>query len=202
MGIHDREYYRGEAKGSTWLGRVSPVCNAIIAVNVVVFLAQQLPNADAMWVNDWFAAQPENTLRHFRLWQLLTATFLHGNLLHILGNMWFLYLVGKEMESLYGGRDFLAFYLFAAIFSTFAWVLIDALSLTTHYMVVASGAVMGVVTLYTLFYPKREFLLFGIIPMQMWLLWAIFMVFPLVPNLRGGNDRLHSLPIWVAPSSR
>ena len=39
--------------------------------------------------------------------------------------MWFFWIVGREMESLYGSRDFLAFYLCAAIFSTLAWVLID-----------------------------------------------------------------------------
>jgi membrane associated rhomboid family serine protease len=187
MGIHDREYYRGETRASAWLGGVSPVCNALIAVNAVVFIAQQVSFGGPDFVNDWLAASPEHTLRHFRIWQFLTATFLHGDLLHLLGNMCFLYFIGKEMESFYGGRDFLAFYLSAAIFSTLAWVLIDALWPRSHWMMGASGAVMGVVTLYTLFYPKREILLFGIVPLQMWLLWAIFMVFPLVPYLSGEN---------------
>ncbi len=190
MGIHDREYYRGETRGSTWLGSVSPVCNAIIAINVAVFIAQQLFSRDSNFVGDWLAASPEYTLRHFRVWQLLTATFLHGGPLHILGNMLFLYLVGKDMESVYGGRDFLAFYLVAAIFSTLAWVLIDALSPARHIMMGASGAVMAVVTLFTLFYPKREILLFAIIPMQMWMLWAIYMVFPLVPFLTGSHTQI------------
>jgi len=190
MGIHDREYYRGETRGSTWLGGVSPVSNAIIAVNVVVFIAQQLLPADSNFVNEWLSASPEYTLRHFRVWQLLTATFVHGYLLHLVGNMLFLYLVAKDMESVYGGRDFLVFYLVAAIFSTLAWVLIDALSPATHFMMGASGAVMGAVTLFTLFYPKREILFFAIIPMPMWLLWAIYMAFPLVPYLRGNETRI------------
>jgi membrane associated rhomboid family serine protease len=190
MGIHDREYYRGHTRGSTWLGGVSPVCNAIIAVNALVFIAQQLPLLPPEVVNEWLAASPEYTLRHVRVWQLLTATFIHGNLLHILGNMLFLYLVGKDMESVYGGRDFLAFYIFAAIFSTLAWVLIDAFSPALHVMMGASGAVMGVVTLFTLFYPKREILLFAIVPIQMWLIWAIYMVFPLVPYFRGTESRI------------
>jgi membrane associated rhomboid family serine protease len=187
MGIHDREYYRGETKGSAWLGGVSPVCNAIIAANVVAFIVLNLPRTDAILVSDWLQASPEFTLRHLRLWELLTATFLHATVLHLLGNMLFLYFVGKEIESLHGGRDFLAFYLSAAIVSTLAWVLIDALNPTHHYMVGASGAVMAVLTLYTLYYPKRE-IHFFFIPMQMWLLWAIYMVFPLVPNFRGGNE--------------
>jgi len=190
MGIHDREYYRGETRGSTWLGGVSPVCNAIIAANAVVFIAQQLPILPAEFINDWLAASPEFTLRHARVWQLLTATFLHGNLLHILGNMLFLYLVGKDMESVYGGRDFLAFYLVAAIFSTLVWVLVDAMAPGRHVMMGASGAVMAVVTLFTLFYPKREILLFAVIPLQMWLLWAIYMIFPLIFYFRGTESRI------------
>ena len=42
MGIYDREYYRGETGGSGWFGGVSPVCKAIIAINVAVFLLEQL----------------------------------------------------------------------------------------------------------------------------------------------------------------
>ena len=72
---------------------------------------------------DCLAASPDGVLHHFRIWQLLTATFLHADIWHLLGNMWFFWIVGREMESLYGSRDFLIFYLCAAIFSTLAWVL-------------------------------------------------------------------------------
>ena len=40
MGIYDREYYRGETRGSAWLSGASPVCNALIIINVAVFLFQ------------------------------------------------------------------------------------------------------------------------------------------------------------------
>ena len=42
--------------------------------------------------------------------------------------MWFLWLVGREMESLYGSRDFLAFYLLAGGVSTLGWAVIQLLS--------------------------------------------------------------------------
>ena len=96
--------------------------------------------------------------------------------------MWFFWIVGREMESLYGSRDFLAFYLCAAIFSTLAWVLIDAASNAdpTHPMIGASGAVMATMMLFTLFYPKRE-ILFFFIPMPMWVLVAIYLFLPADP---------------------
>jgi membrane associated rhomboid family serine protease len=188
MGIYDREYYRGETGGTTWFSGVTPVCKTIILINGIVFLLQQTI-IDPDLVYRYLAASPEQTLRHFRCWQLLTATFLHGSILHILGNMWFLWLVGREMESLYGSRDFLAFYIVAAIFSSLAWVLITVASPhnpLTH-MEGASGAVMAVMTLFTLYFPKREFL-FVFVPVPMWLLLVIYLFFPLLPFLNGGPD--------------
>ena len=123
MGIYDREYYRGETRGSAWFSGVSPVCKAIIVINVAVFLlpaARQARPADSSHVVRRVA---EETFRHFKLWQLLTATFFHADIWHLFWNMWFFWIVGREMEPLYGSRDFLAFYLCAAIFSTLVWVL-------------------------------------------------------------------------------
>lgn len=191
MGIYDREYYRGETGGSTWFSGVTPVCKTIILINAAVFLLQQTANFRVVG-DHYLAASPEETLRHFHFWQLLTATFLHANLLHILGNMWFLWLVGREMESLYGSRDFLAFYIGAAILSTLAWALIIAAS--SHdprtSMIGASGAVMAVMTLFTLYFPKREFL-FVFVPVPMWLLLAIYLFFPLLPMLNGEGETSH-----------
>ncbi|MFI5455862.1 MAG: rhomboid family intramembrane serine protease [Isosphaerales bacterium] len=191
MGISDREYYRDETGGSGWFTGLAPVCKTIIIINAAVFLLTQLTQIDYL-IKPYFEASPEYTLRQFRLWELLTATFLHADILHLLGNMWFLWMVGREMESLYGSRDFLAFYLGAAIFSTGVWVLLDSISgapQQQHFMIGASGAVMAVVMLYTLYYPRREVLLI-VIPMPMWLLLVIYLVFPLLPVLSGGTTRI------------
>lgn len=189
MGIYDREYYRGETGGSGLFGGVSPVCKSLVAINVAVFLFEQLTRVD---LRERFAASPESVLHHFRIWQLLTATFLHADIWHILGNMWFFWIVAREMESLYGSRDFLIFYLCAAVLSTLGWVLITA---TAHgsdwpgYMIGASGAVMATVTLFTLFYPRREILLF-FIPMPMWVLLLLYLGFPLLTILGGGRSQI------------
>jgi membrane associated rhomboid family serine protease len=187
MGIYDREYYRGETGGSGLFSGVSPVCKSLIAINVGVFLFEQLTRGD---LKHYFAASPDGVLHHFRFWQLLTATFLHAHLWHLLGNMWFFWIVGREMESLYGSRDFLAFYLSTAVVSTLAWVVIAAVSGQNPAipMVGASGAVMGTMMLFTLFYPRRE-ILFFFIPMPIWLLLAFYLVYPLVaPALSGGTS--------------
>jgi membrane associated rhomboid family serine protease len=186
MGIYDREYYRGETGGSGWFSGISPVCKSLIAINVAVFLLDQLINrgdSDA-FIWSYLAASPDGTFHHLRLWELLTATFLHKDIWHLLGNMLFLWIVGREMEALYGTRDFLAFYICAAIFSTLTWCLIQAASTSDPKvpMMGASGAVMAVMMLFTLFYPKRE-IVFFFIPMPIWLLVAIYLFYPLIPVL-------------------
>ena len=186
MGIYDREYYRGETGGSGWFSGISPVCKSLIAINVAVFLLDQLINRGDSdpFIWSYLAASPDGTFHHLRLWELLTATFLHKDIWHLLGNMLFLWIVGREMEALYGSRDFLAFYICAAIFSTLTWCLIAAASNVDPKvpMIGASGAVMAVMMLFTLFYPKRE-IVFFFIPMPIWLLVAIYLFYPLIPVL-------------------
>jgi hypothetical protein len=95
--------------------------------------------------------------------------------------MLFLWFVGREMESLYGGRDFLAFYLAAAGLSTLGWAILHELAPDdgrVHYMLGASGAVTAVVTLFTLYNFHREILVFFVLPMPMWVAWAIFIIVP------------------------
>jgi membrane associated rhomboid family serine protease len=189
MGIYDREYYRGESTGSHWFNGVTPVYKTLIVINVVVFVVELAFKWDFGpddFAGQYLAASPLYTLRHFRLWQLLTATFLHSTILHLFGNMLFLWFVGREMEAIYGSRDFLAFYLCAAVISTLGWILFDAAAtrddpLAFHDMIGASGAVMAVVTLFTLYYPRRE-MYFIVIPMPMWLILAIYLFFPLLPQ--------------------
>jgi membrane associated rhomboid family serine protease len=188
MGIYDREYYRGESGGTRWFGGVAPCCNTLIAINCIAFLIKQgsARSSLARFIDNWLEASPSGIFQHGYIWQLWTATFLHDGILHILFNMWFLWLVGREMEALYGSRDFLAFYLLAGGISTLGWAGIHALQSSgmNDHMLGASGAVMAVVTLYTLYYPRRE-ILFFFLPMPMWVLLAIYLIPPIFLNQGG-----------------
>jgi len=195
MGIYDREYYRGESRGAGWLSGTTPACKTIILINVVVFLLQ--PVIDADLINEYLAASSEGIFRHGRVWELLTATFLHepNSVFHILWNMLFLWMVGREMESFYGSRDFVALYLSAAVISTLGWAALDALSASSirpmppRTMVGASGAIMAVVVLYALYYPRREVLLFFVLPVEMWLLVVVYLGSQVWELLQPGPSR-------------
>jgi membrane associated rhomboid family serine protease len=189
MGIYDREYYRGETRGSAWFSGATAVCNSLIAINVAVFVLQNLAKIQPEFINTHFAASVEETFRHYKLWQLLTATFFHDGPWHLIMNMWFFWIVARDMEPLYGSRDFLAFYLAAGIFSSLIWLLFAVVSHQEAPMIGASGAVTAVVTLFTLYYPKRE-MIFIFIPMPMWMLLVIFLVVPLIGILNGGTSNV------------
>lgn len=179
MGIYDREYYRDETRGSGWLSGAMPACKALVLINVGVYFAQVVfPEAG---LTDQFAAYSRQILRQFRVWQLVTATFLHdpSSPFHILWNMLFLWFAGREVESIYGSREFAGFYLLAGAVSTLCWAVLDLAGAgpAGSRMLGASGAVMAVVVVYTLYNPRRELLLFFVLPVEMWLLLIVYLGF-------------------------
>jgi membrane associated rhomboid family serine protease len=188
MGIYDREYYRGETQGSGWLTGTAPVCRAIILANVAVYLFEKLGFVDHQFVRDWLAATSDRIFKQGHVWELVTATFVHADLFHLIWNMLFLWFVGREIEAMYGTRDFIALYLCAAVISTLGWALTDVYMNDRSLMVGASGAVLAVVVLYALFYPHREVMFMFVIPVQMWLLVTLFVGYQLFLFLRGGDS--------------
>jgi membrane associated rhomboid family serine protease len=189
MGIYDREYYRGETRGVGWF-TTTPVCKTIILINVLVFLLQELGTVREASLFDAFAATSHGVLYQGKVWQLLTAAFLHANLIHLLLNMYFLWVVGRELEPMYGPRDFLALYLSAAVFSTLGWAVWS--EWVTHSpapMVGASGAVFAVVVLYALYYPRRELLFMFVIPMEVWVFVGLLVASQVFLMLKGTESR-------------
>ncbi len=186
MGIYDREYYRDETRGSGFFSGAAPACKAIIAVNILVYLAD-LSWGDQSDLFDALRAHSDQIFRQFRVWQLLTAAFVHNtsNVGHILWNMLFLWWLGRDMEALYGSREFLRMYLTAAVFSTACWAVLDRIIPGGRLggMEGASGAVMAVVVLNVLYHPRREVLLFFVLPVEAWLLVLVYL----------GNDALNLL---------
>ncbi len=85
---------------------------------------------------------------------LLTAPFLHGGWLHLLGNLLFLYVFADNVEGALGHRKFALFYLFAALAAGFAQLYMVPESMLP--VVGASGAISGVLGAYMLRYPKAR----------------------------------------------
>jgi membrane associated rhomboid family serine protease len=85
---------------------------------------------------------------------LLTSMFLHGSWLHLVGNLWFLWIFGNNVEDSMGHLRYLAFYLITGVAAAVAHVLLDPGS--TLPMVGASGAISGVMGAYLVLYPRAR----------------------------------------------
>jgi len=85
---------------------------------------------------------------------VLFSMFLHGSLLHIGGNMLFLWIFGNNVEDYLGKIGFILFYLFAGAVATLAHVLYDPSSLTP--VIGASGAIAGVMGMYLVLWPHAR----------------------------------------------
>ena len=85
---------------------------------------------------------------------MLSCMFIHGGLMHFIGNMLFLWVFGDNIEDTFGHVKYLAFYLVAGVLATLAHFAIDPSSQTP--LVGASGAISGVMGAYLLLYPRNR----------------------------------------------
>ena len=86
----------------------------------------------------------------------ITSMFLHGGILHLAGNMLYLWIFGNNIEDAMGHARFIVFYLLCGVAAVFAQALPDTSS--TIPMIGASGAISGVLGAYLLLYPHARVL--------------------------------------------
>lgn len=154
--------------------RTPVVTIGIIAANVMVWLVVQQMGAEpalsrsicelGLIPGDFLQRVPAGTsvrlsrtavcvMGDARSWFTpLTSMFLHGSWLHILGNMWFLWVFGNNVEDSMGHARFLAFYLLCGLAAATGQMLVDPSSAIP--MVGASGAIGGVMGAYIVLYPR------------------------------------------------
>jgi membrane associated rhomboid family serine protease len=126
----------------------------LIALNALVFLQEvALPAAQLERLVQLLALIPAELLAEpWRHWPtLVTSMFLHGGWLHILGNMWTLYLFGDNVEDRMGPARYLIFYLLCGMAAGLTHAL--TMPASTTPTLGASGAVAGVLGAYLLLYP-------------------------------------------------
>lgn len=123
----------------------------LIVVNVLVFLYQISLDGYSLnaFINTW-GLIPDR----FSAINVLTSMFLHGGWLHILGNMWFLWIFGDNIEDILGHGKFLIFYLLCGVVAALAQVLLNPDSRVP--MVGASGAIAGVMGSYMVKFPHAR----------------------------------------------
>jgi membrane associated rhomboid family serine protease len=127
------------------------VTGSLIAVNTVVFLYQATlsPYALNQFVGDW-GIVPDR----LHIASLFTSMFLHGGWMHLLGNMLFLWVFGRNVEDLIGSGRFLVFYLLCGLAAAVVHVIFNPYSRMPT--IGASGAIAGVMGAYLIRFPRAR----------------------------------------------
>ena len=105
-----------------------PVVKNLLIVNGVVFLAQFVFDqykVDGSSVTELYGALWSLESGRFKVWQLITHMFMHGNIFHIVFNMFGLWMFGSILENLWGPKRFFQFYMICGIVAGLAYLLTD-----------------------------------------------------------------------------
>lgn len=132
----------------------------IITVNIVVFILQAFSPRSGQEIASMFGAIPQQIISVHSsqllpaVMSVFTSMFTHGGLMHLAGNMLFLWIFGDNIEDVLGHCRFLVFYFFCGIVSAYAHALVNPAS--DIPMIGASGAISGVLGAYILLFPSAR----------------------------------------------
>ncbi|MBI3812070.1 MAG: rhomboid family intramembrane serine protease [Nitrospirae bacterium] len=138
---------------------------ALIAACTVIFFYQLSlgPRAEEHFVYQYGAipavlfgqeALPRGMAAIPAPFSLITSMFLHGGFMHLIGNMWYLWIFGNNIEDAMGHVRFIGFYLICGVIAAMSHALTDPGSVMP--MIGASGAISGVLGAYLLLYPRAR----------------------------------------------
>ncbi|KJZ22299.1 rhomboid family intramembrane serine protease [Tritonibacter mobilis] len=202
-------------------GRTPYVVYLLMAANILGYLwySTSFPTDRSMALfYATFAAVPREIMMEEAPLTLLTSMFIHGGIMHLAGNMLFLWIFGDNMEDEMGHLPFLLFYLVSGVGATLVHVMSAPMSNVP--LVGASGAIAGVMGGYLLMFPKARvdiliilIIFFRIIPIPafimlgLWLAMQFFGGLNADPNLGGVAYWAHAggffiglaltVPLWL-----
>ena len=126
----------------------------IIILNVLIFLGQFWISSNDPDIGKSLVYMYGFVPAEFNPLTIFTSMFMHGGFAHIIGNMWFLYIFGDNVESILGHVKYFIFYLACGIGAALAQFFVDPASQVP--MIGASGAVAGVLGAYMIRFPKAR----------------------------------------------
>ncbi|TWU17938.1 rhomboid family intramembrane serine protease [Allorhodopirellula heiligendammensis] len=213
MGINDRDYGRTERTPWDRIENPRSMVITLIVINVIVFAAQSLfvysPQSDSpvgmdtpqgeiavvstgekrSHIDDIFAVRGTSLTRPWLWFQTVTYGFLHNrsNILHLVFNMFLLYVFGRPLEQRIGGQEFLKAYLAAILVGGVVamvspWLLrmfVPGVSVDVATLG-ASGGVMAMMVMFACYYPHQELLLMLVLPVKAWVLVSFLVLMDLL----------------------
>lgn len=146
---------------------ITPIVTlALIAANVLVFVYQFFllePRSTELFFYQFGAipavvvgqqSLPAGIATVPPILSVFTSMFLHGGFMHLIGNMWFLWIFGNNIEEAMGHLRFIIFYLICGILASWSHIASDPASVLPS--IGASGAIGGVMGAYIMLYPRAR----------------------------------------------
>lgn len=131
-----------------------PITLALIALNGLIYALSQLTGPSIVLT---FGLWPPGSGAPFHLWQLVTYSFLHGSLLHLVFNMVAIWMFGSQLERRWNDLRYLLTYLLAVVVAAMTQIAITGYMMQAQGPVIgASGGVFGLLLAFALYFPNRN----------------------------------------------
>lgn len=164
---------------------LTPMVKRLLIANTVIFFVTLIVGERLVF--EWFAFQPRNVV--FRPWGPFTYMFLHAGPIHLAGNMLVLFFFGPPLESRWGERAFLRFFVVCGLGgAALSFVFLPA------SVVGASAATYGVMLAFAMNWPRMPIHIWGIFPVEARYLIAFLSVLTLLfaaQSVEGGSNVAH-----------
>jgi len=151
------------------LNKLPPVTRFLLIANVAVFLLQMAVGDRALanfmlWPISDGTYSPSSPGYSFLPWQLLSYGFLHGSFMHLLFNMFALYMFGPPLEHTWGNRRFAIYFLGCVVGAGVLQLVVGWWTLSNggqaYPTIGASGGVLGLVLAFGLLFPQQKLMIF------------------------------------------
>lgn len=177
-------------------GKVKPIFTyGFIALNLLVYFVFQfgLTGELEKAFYDNYAADPCEIMQGVSLYTLLTSMFLHGGIMHLLGNMLYLWIFGDNIETTIGNIRYILFYVAGGVVAAVAHIFLDG-SPQCIPMVGASGAISALIGAYLVMFPRSRIkMIFILSPRPFFIpafLFIGFWIFQQFSGVLGAKDNV------------
>jgi len=177
--------YNLKTKNTPW------VMYGLLILNFMIFISYTVGLVGESFAYDNFALHSDEVSKGQQLWTLITHMYMHGGIMHIIGNMYFLYIIGDNLEDVLGRGKFILYYTICGLAAAAAQIIADPSSPIP--MVGASGAIAGLFGMYLLWFRHASLTLMIIVyqkkvsPMIFFAVWLAFNILGLYLAQQGGG---------------
>ena len=170
-----------------------PVIKYLLISNVVVFLLTSLIGDVTVGGFSFGSAIAQVFFLYplgggFQIWQLFTYMFMHGGFMHLLFNMFALWMFGMELENTWGSKKFLTYYLACGLGAGVSNLLLGPLFGAAGPTVGASGAIYGVLIAFGIMFPTRPIFVYFLLPIQARFFVMFYILLELYAGIKGTSD--------------